>query len=106
MNPHLKESLIGLTAACVSLVVVVALMGGGTAEHFRAAILLLLVSFPAPFLAVPALPWLVVVFALAGGGLYLQYTRLPHRHMRFLVGVEVIVWQLLGMWCTVNIVVA
>lgn len=106
MNPHIRETLIGLAAASFSLVVAIALMEGGTSEHFRAAILLLLVSFISPLMAIPVMPWLVILLALAGGGIYLQYTRLGHRFMRYLVGVEVIIWQLFGMWCTANIVVA
>lgn len=106
MNPYLRETLIGLAAGSVSIVAVVALMEGGAPGHFVSAAILLLISFVAPVLAVPALPWLLVLFVSAGGLVYLQYQRVPSRFMRYLVGAEVIAWLYLGMWCTANFVAA
>lgn len=99
MNPYLRETLIGLAAGSASVVVIVALTEGGLPGHFVKAVLVLLVSFVAPVLAVPSLPWLLVLFVAAGGLVYLQYRRVPVRFIRFLVGGEVILWLYLGMWC-------
>lgn len=104
MNPYLKETLIGIAAASFSIVVIVALMEGGGRAAFGDAILLLLFGYISPFIFLPAAPWLVVVIALAGIAVYQQYRRIPPRFMRYLVGAEVIVWQLIGFWCIANFV--
>ena len=102
MNPYVKETLIGIAAASFSIVVIVALMEGGGRAAFGDAILLLLFGYAAPVVLLPAAPWLVVVIALAGIMLFQQYRRIPPRFMRYLVGGEVITWQLLGFWCIAN----
>ena len=102
MNPHVKETLIGITAASFSIVVIVALMEGGGRAAFGDAFLLLLFGYVAPVILLPAAPWLVIVIALAGIMLFQQYRRIPPRFMRYVVGSDVIAWQLLGFWCIAN----
>ena len=104
MDTYVKETLIGIAAASFSIVVIVALMEGGGRTAFGDAITLLLFAYVAPFIFLLAAPWLIVVIALAGIALYQQYRRVPPRFMRYLVGAEVIVWQLVGFWCIVNFV--
>ena len=105
MNEQLRETLIGIAAASFSIVVVVALMEGGGSAFLDATILLFF-AFIAPFLFILGAPWLAIVIALAGFAIYHQYRRIPARFMRYLVGAEVIVWQLLGFWCIANFFVA
>lgn len=102
-DTYVKETLIGIAAASFSIVVIVALMEGGGRTAFGDALVLLLFAYAAPVILIPAAPWLVVVIALAGVGLYLQYRRVPPRFMRYIVGSEIIVWQLLGFWLITNI---
>ena len=101
-DTYVKETLIGIASACFSIVVIVALMEGGSGAAFRAAIQLLLFAWIAPFLSLPSAPWLTAVIALFGVALYRQYRLVPPRFMRYLVGAEVIAWQLLGFWCFAN----
>lgn len=102
MDTYIKETLIGIAAASFSIVVIVALMEGGGRTAFGDAFVLLLFGYIAPFIFLPAAPWLVIVIALTGVALYQQYRRVPPRFMRYLVGAEVIVWQLVGFWCIAN----
>ena len=102
VNPYVKETLIGIAAASFSIVVIVALMEGGGRAAFGDAILLLLFGYVAPVILLPAAPWLIAVIALAGIMLFQQYRRIPPRFMRYLVGGEIIAWQLLGFWCIAN----
>ena len=104
MDTYVKETLIGIASASVSIVVIVALMEGGGRTAFGDAIALLLFAYIAPFISLTAAPWLIIFIALAGFGLYQQYRRTPPRFMRYLVGAEVLVWQLLGFWCIVSFV--
>lgn len=101
-DTYVKETLIGIASASFSIVVVVALMNGGSAAAFGAAIQLLLFAWIAPFISLPAAPWLIVAIALFGLVLYQQYRRVPPRFMRYLVGAEAIAWQFLGYWCVAN----
>lgn len=101
-DTYVKETLIGIASAAFSVVVIVAMMEGGGQAAFASAFTLLLFAFIAPFVSLPAAPWLIVVIALAGLALYRQYRAVPPRFMRYLVGAEVIVWQLVGFWCVVN----
>ena len=101
-DTYVKETLIGIAAASFSIVVIVALMEGGGGPAFGDALTLLLFGYIALFISLPAAPWLIIVIALAGLALYQQYRRVPPRFMRYLVGTEVIVWQLLGFWCIGN----
>lgn len=103
-DTYVKESLIGIAAASFSIVVIVALMEGGGRAAFSNSITLLLYGYIAPFIFLPAAPWLIVVIALAGLILYQQYRRVPPRFVRYLVGAEVIIWQLVGFWCIANFV--
>lgn len=96
MNPYLKETLIGVAAASFSVVVIVALMEGGARAAFGDAVLLLLLGFIAPVVYLPAAPWLILVYVFAGLAIHQQYKRLPPIFIRYLVGAEVICWQLLG----------
>lgn len=102
MNPYMKESLIGIAAACFSVVFIVAMMEGGGGTAFGDALLLLLFGFVSPFLFLPALPWLVLVFAAAGFLVYRQFQYVPVVFVRYLIGAEVILWQLLGIWMFAN----
>lgn len=95
-DKYVKETLIGIAAASISIVVIVAMMEGGGGAAFGNALLLLLLGFIAPVIHLPAAPWLLIVYALAAFGLYQQYRRVPPRFIRYLVGGEVILWQLLG----------
>jgi hypothetical protein len=97
-DTYVKETLIGIAAASFSIVVIVALMEGGGRTAFADAFTLLLFGYVAPFIFLPAAPWLVILYAAAGVALYQQYRRVPPRFMRYLVGAEVIVWQLVGFW--------
>ena len=97
-DTYVKETLIGIAAASFSIVVIVALMEGGGRTAFGDAFVLLLFGYVAAFIFLPAAPWLAIVIALAGVGLYQQYKRLPPRFMRYIVGAEIIVWQLIGFW--------
>lgn len=106
MNPYLKETAIGVAAACVSLIIVVALMEGGRPGDFGSAVLLLLFNFISPILVAPTFPWLLIVYALACGLVFLQFKRMPWFFMRYVVGAEIVMWQFLGMWCTARIVAA
>lgn len=101
-DTYVKETLIGIASASVSIVVIVALMEGGGRAAFGDALTLLLFGYIALFVSLPVAPWLIVVIALAGLALYQQYRRFPPRFMRYLVGAEIIVWQLLGFWCIAN----
>ena len=94
---YAKESLIGLGAACFSIVVMLTVMGGGDRVAFLDAIYLMLFAFMAPFLMIPQAPWLVLVIAIAGFGIYHQYRRVPPKFMRYLVGGEVVAWQFIGL---------
>jgi len=93
---YVKETLIGVAAACFSIVVIVALMEGGGRTAFMDALTLLVVAFAAPLIYIPSAPWLVIVITLAATGVWYQYRRVPPKYMRYLVGCEIIVWQLLG----------
>ncbi len=104
MNPYLRETLVGLVAGSLPVVVLVALAEGGAPGHFASALLLVLISAVAPVVAVPAAPWLLVVITVAAGLIYLQSRRLPVRFLRYAVGAEVVLWLFLGMWCASNIV--
>jgi hypothetical protein len=102
MSPYLKETLIGVAAACFSIVVIVALMEGGAGTAFGDALLLLLLGFIAPIIHLPSAPWLIVLYAVAGYAIREQYKRLPPVFIRYLVGAEVLGWQLLGFWMLTN----
>ena len=71
-------------------------LGGGGGVAFVDSIKLLLYGYIAPFIFLPAAPWLVVLYALTGAALYYQYRHVPPRFMRYVVGAEVIVWQVIG----------
>lgn len=103
MTPSLRETFIGLAAASVSIVVVVALMEEGTAADFADAALLTLFAWIAPLIYLSVAPWLVAAYGLAGFLVFQQYRRVPTRFIRYLVGAEVVVWQLFGMWCIVRL---
>lgn len=105
-DTYVKETLIGIAAASFSIVVIVALMEGGGRTAFGDALTLLLFAYIAPFISLPAAPWLIGVIALAGVALYQQYRRVPPRFMRYLVGAEVIAWQLIGFWCIASFFMA
>ena len=102
-DTYVKETLIGIAAASFSIVVIVALMEGGAGTDFSNAILLLMYGYIAPFFFLPSAPWLIVLYLLTGAALYFQYRRVPPRFMRYLVGAEVIVWQLIGFWLITNL---
>ena len=73
-------------------------MEGGTSAAFGNAIWLLLYGFAAPVVFLPEVPWLVVLYMLTGAALYFQYRRVPPRFVRYIVGAEIIVWQVIGIW--------
>lgn len=98
-DSYVKETLIGIAAGSFSVVVIVLMMEG---VAFGDALILLLFAYVAPFVYLPAAPWLIVAIALAGLALHQQYRRVPPRFMRYLVGTEVIVWQVIGFWCIGN----
>jgi hypothetical protein len=102
-DTYVKESLIGIAAASFSIVIIVAMMEGGGRAAFVDSLTLLLYGFIAPFFFLPAAPWLIVVIALAGVALYQQYRRVPPRFMRYLVGGEVIVWQVMSFQLIANL---
>ncbi len=97
-DTYVKETLIGIAAASFSIVVILALMEGGGRTAFSNAIWLLLYGYAAPVVFLPEVPWLVVLYVLTGGALYFQYRRVAPRFMRYIVGAEVIVWQVIGIW--------
>lgn len=94
---YAKETLIGAGAACFSVVAMLTVLGGGDRTAFVDAVYLMLFASMAPVLAIPQAPWLLLVFALAGLGIYHQYRRVPPKFMRYLVGGEVILWQFVGL---------
>jgi hypothetical protein len=102
-DTYVKESLIGIAAASFSIVVIVAMMEGGGRAAFSSSITLLLYGYIAPFIFLPVAPWLIVVIALAGVALYQQYRLVPPRFMRYLVGGEVIVWQVISFQIIANL---
>ncbi len=102
-DTYVKETLIGIAAASFSIVVIVALMEGGAGADFSNAIWLLLFGYAAPVVFLPEVPWLVGLYVLAGAALYFQYRRVPPRFMRYIVGAEVIVWQVIGIWLITNL---
>ena len=97
-DTYVKETLIGIAAASFSIVVIVALMEGGGRTAFSNAFMLLFYGYAAPFIFLLAVPWLAVLYVLTGAALYFQYRRVPPRFMRYIVGAEVIVWQVIGIW--------
>jgi hypothetical protein len=97
-DTYVKETLIGIAAASFSIVVIVALMEGGGRAAFSNSITLLLYGYIAPFIFLLDAPWLIILYLLTGAALYFQYRRVPPRFMRYIVGAEVIVWQLIGIW--------
>ena len=103
-DTYVKETLIGIAAASFSIVVIVALMEGGAGAAFGDAILLLIFGYIAPIIYLPSAPWLIVLYLLTGAALYFQYRRVPPRFMRYIVGAEVIVWQLIGFWLITNLI--
>lgn len=103
MNPSVRETFIGLAAASVSIIVVVALMEEGRAADFADASVLMLFAWFAPIVYLTAAPWMIVVYGVAGFLVYQQYRRVPARFLRYLVGAEAIVWLLFGMWCVANL---
>lgn len=92
-----KETLIGIAAASVSIFVILLLIQDGSGVPIGDAVYLLLLSFAAPFIFLPALPWLAVVYALAGLAVFFQYRHVPPRFMRYVVGGEIVGWQVLGL---------
>lgn len=94
---HVKETLIGIAAGSVSVVVIVLLMEGGPGIPAGDAVLLLLLAFTAPFVFLPSAPWLILLILAAGVAAFFQYRHIPPRFMRYLVGAEIIGWQVLGM---------
>lgn len=102
-DTYVKESLIGIAAASFSIVVLMTLMEGGGRTAFVDSIMLLLFGYVAPFIFLPAAPWLIAVIALAGVVLYQQYRRVPPRFMRYIVGAEVIVWQVMSFQLIANL---
>ena len=96
-DTYVKESLIGIAAASFSIVVILGFMGGGGGVAFVDSIKLLLYGYIAPILLLPSAPWLVILHAVTGVALYQQYRRVPPRFMRYIVGAEVIVWQVIGL---------
>ena len=102
-DTYVKETLIGIAAASFSIVVIVAVMEGGAGTDFSNAFMLLLFGYAAPFIYLPLAPWLVVLYALTGVALYFQYRHVPPRFMRYIVGAEIIVWQMIGFWLITNL---
>lgn len=96
-DTYVKETLIGIAAACVSVFVVLLLMQEGPGVPIGDAVTLLLLAFAAPFIFLPALPWLAAVYLLAGLAVFFQYRHVPPRFMRYIVGSEIVGWQFLGM---------
>ena len=100
MNPRLKETLIGVAAACLlTVLVAVVLVTQFTSNDLGSSLLLLAYSFIAPVVAALIQPWLLLVFVLLAGLVFLQFKYVALRFMRYLVGAEVILWQLFGVWC-------
>ena len=94
---YAKETLIGAGAACFSIIVMLTVLGGGDRVAFVDAIYLMLFAFMTPFVMIPQAPWMVLVIALAGFGIYHQYRRVQPKFMRYLVGGEVVAWQFVGL---------
>ena len=98
IDTYVKETLIGIAAASFSIFVIVGLMGGGGRTAFVDSFSWLLYSYIAPIVFLTDVPWLVILYVLTGAALYFQYRRVPPRFMRYIVGAEVIVWQVIGFW--------
>lgn len=97
-DTYVKETLIGIAAASFSIFVILGFMGGGDSVAFSDSITLLLFGYITPIVWLPKAPWLIILYAVTGVALYQQYRRVPPRFIRYLVGAEVIVWQVIGLW--------
>lgn len=97
-DTNVKESLIGVAAASFSIFVIVAMMGGGGRAAFVESFTWLLYGYIAPIIFLPEAPWLVILYVLTGAALYFQYRHVSPRFMRYIVGAEIIVWQVIGFW--------
>lgn len=106
MNPAIRETVIGVASASISMLILLTLMGGGIATGFGDAVLLVLFAWIAPVIYLSVAPWLLVVYALAGYLIFDQYRRVELRFMRYLVGTEALVWLLFGIWCIGSLAVA
>lgn len=95
---YVKETVTGIAAACVVIVVILLLMHGGPGVPVGDAVYLLLLAFAAPFLFLSTLPWLAAVYVLTGLAVFFQYRHLPPRFMRYVVGGEIVGWQVLGLY--------
>ena len=102
-DTYVKETLIGIAAGSFSVVVIVAFTIGGGFNAIETSLQFLVFSYIAPIIYLPLAPWLIVLYVLTGAALYFQYRRVPPRFVRYIVGAEVIVWQLIGFWLITNL---